>query len=171
MGIEVGLPVGGKKLDYFEMRLVAITTNLIGMAGFIVALIVAIFITGIAAVLIKRTGPWGSAWTFFLFAFLALWTSTVYVRGIGPVYYGIAWLPLLFISVILFVLLVVPGANKFRDDAMARSAGSGGVSEQRANRIARANHFSTAAGKFFWIMITLLLVAIILGIINPQWAR
>jgi hypothetical protein len=139
------------------------------MTGFIVALIIAIFITGLAALGIRRKGPWGSVWTFFLFTFLAMWTSTIYVRGVGPVYYGIAWLPLLFLSIILFVLLVVPGANRFRDDAIGNAGSMKVVSAPNANEVARANRVSPTAGKFFWIMITLLIIAIILGIINPKW--
>ena len=85
-------------------------------------------------------------------------------------YYGIAWLPLSFLSIILFVLLVVPGANRFRDDALKDPVLGKAESAEKANQVAKENRVSPATGKIFWIIITLLAIAIILGIINPQWA-
>jgi hypothetical protein len=132
--------------------------------GLIAALFLALIVTSLAVAAFRRRGPWGSAWTFFLFMFLALWTSTIYVRHIGPVYYGIAWMPLFFLAIILSVLLIVPGANEWRDESIKDNTPAKDQPPRRTEAPA------PPARTLFWVITFLLIVAIILGMTNPQWA-
>jgi hypothetical protein len=137
------------------------------VGGFIAALLIALLITAISALIFRRTGPWGTAWTFFLFLFLALWTVSIYIRNVGPVYWGIAWLPLLFSAVVLALLLVtiIPDANRLRDENLTRT---------ETHKVNPAEEIREASrprsGSLFWFLIVILVVAIVVGMLNPQTA-
>ena len=139
------------------------------MVGRLIAvLLIAWFITAIAALVFRRRGPWGTVWTFFLFLFLALWTVSIYIRNVGPVYWGIAWLPLL-VSAIIFALLlvsIIPDANHWRDESLRDSETSKVSSVEEIRRTtSRPRH-----GGLFWFMIVILIIAIVVGMVNPQMA-
>ena len=136
------------------------------VGGFIAALLIALLITAISALIFRRTGPWGTAWTFFLFLFLALWTVSIYIRNVGPVYWGIAWLPLLFSAVVLALLLVtiIPSANRLRDESFTTTE-TGNV-----NPAEKIDTSGPRSGGLFWILIVILIVAIVVGMVNPQMA-
>lgn len=137
------------------------------VGGFIAALLIALLITAISALIFRRTGPWGTAWTFFLFLFLALWTVSIYIRNVGPVYWGIAWLPLLFSAVVLALLLVtiIPSANRLRDESFT-NAKTGNLNPAEKIR----DSSEPRSGRLFWILIVILIVAIVVGMVNPQMA-
>ena len=137
------------------------------IGGLIVALLIALLITAIAALIFRRRGPWGTTWTFFLFLFLALWTVSIYIRNIGPVYWGIAWLPLLFSAVVLALLLVsfIPDANHWRDESLTDSETTGESSIKKNRGVSRPR-----SSGFFWFMIVVLIIAIVVGMANPQMA-
>ncbi|HKZ38510.1 MAG TPA: hypothetical protein VJ184_12710 [Chryseolinea sp.] len=136
------------------------------VGGLIAALLIALLITAIAALIFRRRGPWGTAWTFFLFLFLALWTVSIYIKTVGPVYWGIAWLPLLFAAVVIALLLVsiIPDANHWRDESLSESKTNQGSSVKEIRDVSRAH----SGG--FWLMIIILIIAIVLGMANPQMA-
>src|SRR5688500_557401 len=136
------------------------------VGGLIAALLIALLITAIAALIFRRRGPWGTTWTFFLFLFLALWTVSIYIKNVGPVYWGIAWLPLLFAAVVIALLLVsiIPDANHWRDESLSDSKTSKVSSVKEIRDVSR-----THSGGF-WFMIVILIVAIVLGMANPQMA-
>jgi hypothetical protein len=132
----------------------------------VAALVVALVITAISVALGRR-GPWGSVWTFFLVMFLSLWIVAIYIRASGPVYFGIAWTPI-FVAGILFALLLaaaLPDANHWRDEIL-RDSDTGKVVELNNE----PNLSIKPLGKFFWVLIILMVVAIIVGMINPQAA-
>jgi apolipoprotein N-acyltransferase len=99
---------------------------------------IALIITVIAALIFKRTGPWGTAWAFFLFLFLVLWMVSIYLRNVGPVYWGIAWLPLLLSAVLPALLLanIIPDANHWRDESLKNS----GISKESSLRKSAMSH-------------------------------
>ncbi len=139
------------------------------MVGRLIAvLLMALFITAIAALVFRRRGPWGTVWTFFLFLFLALWTVSIYIRNVGPVYWGIAWLPLL-VSALIFALLlvsIIPDANQWRDESLREpEASKVSTVEEIRRTTSRPGH-----GGLFWLMIVILIIAIVVGMLNPQMA-
>lgn len=132
-------------------------------SGLIAALVVAIVMT-VIVVALGRRGPWGSAWTFFLVIFLALWIVSIYIRSVGPVYYGIAWMPIIIAGTLLALLLAaaIPDANHWRDRNIRERK------ESPADSGEAALLPQTGAGRFFWILILLMIMAIIIGMTNPQ---
>jgi hypothetical protein len=137
------------------------------VGGLIAALLIALLITAIAALIFRRRGPWGTAWTLFLFLFLALWMVSIYIRNVGPVYWGIAWLPLLFSAIILALLLVsvIPDANHWRDESLSDSEASDMNSVKKIRDVSQPR-----SGSLFWLMIVILIIAIVVGMFNPQMA-
>ncbi len=128
-------------------------------SGLVAALLISSFLTIIAVFLLRRKGPWGSAWTLFLVVFLALWAVSIYLAPVGPVYYGVAWAPLLIAGIILTLVLLVamPGANEWRDESM------------EAKRPAKQGK-QAKASRLFWVVIILLAIAVMIGVFNPQKA-
>jgi hypothetical protein len=137
------------------------------VGGFIAALLAAVLITAIAVLIFKRTGPWGTAWTFFLILFLALWAVSIYIRSVGPMYWGIAWLPLLVSAVIFALLLVsiVPDANHWRDESLTNSVTSKAGQVEELDDASRPRR-----GSLFWFLIVILVIVIVVGMVNPQMA-
>ena len=129
-------------------------------SGLVAALLISLLLTLISVFLIRRKGPWGSAWTFFLVIFLTLWLVSIYVAPVGPIYIGIAWAPLLIAGILLTILLIasMPNANDWRDENIKPT------SETKIETVKRP------VSKFFWILIVLLAMAIMIGMMNPQKA-
>lgn len=134
----------------------------VAYSGFFAAALIALILTISSVFFLGKRGPWGSIWTFFLVLFLTLWTVSIYVAPIGPVYWGIAWIPLVIAGLIICALLIAampnPGTTYSEPDV--------DVSGTREN-----THGSTrGAGKFFWVLIVLVVIAIVVGMLNPQKA-
>lgn len=128
-------------------------------SGLVAALLISFFLTIISVFLLRKKGPWGSAWTLFLVVFLALWAVSIYLAPVGPIYYGVAWAPLLIAGIILTLLMLVtmPGANEWRDESL------------EAKRPAK-QHKQATASPLFWVIIILLVIAVMIGVFNPQKA-
>jgi hypothetical protein len=82
---------------------------------------------------------------------------SLYVRAMGPVYLGVPWLPVVFAGVfLLLLLLAIPTRNSPVEDRVAQDA----ADEQHDRR----------HGPVFWILLGLFVVAILIGMFNPQIA-
>jgi hypothetical protein len=129
--------------------------------GLFAAFAIAFIFTAAAVLIFRRRGPWGAAWTFFLFLFLALWIVSIYLPNVGPVYWGIAWVPILVVATLLAFLLAaaIPGANEFRDESI-RDSDTSKVTPARP----------APGTRWFWILIIIMIMLILIGIINPQKA-
>lgn len=131
--------------------------------GLFAAALIALILTVAAVFFVGRRGPWGSLWTFFLVLFLALWTVSIYVVPIGPVYWGIAWIPLAVAGIIVTILLIaaMPHAHHSRDEVSITATSKEGGKTDLPH---------TPVGRFFWALIILLVIAIVVGMVNPQVA-
>ncbi|WP_017732017.1 hypothetical protein [Nafulsella turpanensis] len=125
--------------------------------------ITGVILTAVAIALIfyfvlKVKGPWGNFWTFFVVLFLSIWAASLWVSPFGPVYWGIAWIPLLFIGIIVALLLSAmpsPPANT------ETSASDNGMDEN-ASRKDFGIGVATLSG-IFWMFLVILLVAVVIG--------
>lgn len=117
------------------------------VSGIVAAFLIATLLTGILLLVFKNKGPWGSAWAFFLVLFLSIWTLTLYLRTMGPIYLGVPWLQLLLGGVLLMILLVAAIPPSIETE---RKPGK--------------------TGKIFWILIAIFAFAILVGMLNPQKA-
>jgi hypothetical protein len=132
-------------------------------SAIIAAIGVALVLTILSVVLGSR-GPWGTAWTLFLVLFLAMWVAGLYVSPVGPVYWGIAWVPIIFAGILFAILLVavMPDAGRNRRRLRNGKIESG---NKDLSGLDSPEITSTTLGGFFWILIMLFTIAIIVGLV------
>lgn len=129
-------------------------------SGLIAAALVSLVLTVVSVFFLGKRGPWGSMWTFFLVLFLTLGTVSIYISPIGPVYWDVAWVPITIAGIIVTILLIA--AMPHREQGNADT----GPSEPAA----RSEPYGTPVGRFFWALIILFVIAIMVGMVNPQRA-
>lgn len=113
------------------------------LADLVLALLIALAFVLIFGAGFRRAGPWESLWSFFLVVFLAALALGAWVEPVGPVAWGVAWVPLLVGA--FFVALLLAAATP-----IARRPPAAGV-EPRAGE-------AVAAGVFLWMLLLGLLL-------------
>jgi hypothetical protein len=134
----------------------------IAYSGLFAAALIALILTVTSVFFLGKRGPWGSIWTFFLVLFLTLSTVSVYVAPIGPVYWGIAWIPIVVAGVIITILLIAAMPHPVRRDSRGE--------KEEDDITSKPNFPVTPVGRFFWALVILFVIAIIIGMANPQSA-
>lgn len=123
----------------------------------ITILLIAVILAAIFFYGFRRTGPWGSFWSFLLVLILGMLLFTVWTEPYGPVYWGIGWIDLLIIGLLFALLLAAasPSLRQGRD-----------VSEEAIlpDTEPRKMPERVAVSGFFWILILLFVVLIIFGL-------
>ena len=129
----------------------------VGYPGLFAAALISLILTVTSVFFLGKRGPWGSIWTFFLVLFLTLLTVSIYVAPIGPLYWGVAWIPITIAGFIITALLLsaMPHHTAGKDSPVA--------SDPTPLPYRRV-------GKFFWVLIILFMIAIFIGMMNPQKA-
>ena len=125
--------------------------NEIDVAGLIFALVIAILITFFFVYVIRSKGPWKTIWPFFFVIFLGVWSASFWIHPLGPTLQDVAWVPLLFIGLIISLLLSIaipPKKRKYKDNK---------------KDIDQPKNALTA---FFWLLIIILVIPIILGLLS-----
>lgn len=119
----------------------------------LLALAVAFVLSAIFSAAFHTRGPWGIWWVFLLVIFLVTWAGGLWLTPFGPTVFDVAWLPFLFVGLIVTLLLVavVPPARPPRTYGEA-------VAEAQAEEAVIA-----AFSIFFWILLIGLFLTIILG--------
>ena len=116
------------------------------VAELLFALVLALLVVVLFSVGLRRPGPWDGFLWFFLVVFLGAWAVAVWVEPVGPVAYGVAWLPILAGAFLIALLLTaIPPAAR----------GPVAPAEER-----EATRAMGALGLFFWVFL-LALVAVI----------
>ena len=131
-------------------------------SGLFAAALVSLILTVVSVFFLKRRGPWGSIWIFFLVLFLTLGTVSVYITPIGPVYWGVAWFPITIAGILITILLIAAMPH--------REYRSQDVDDNIAKPVSNAELPATPVGRFFWVLVILFVIAIMVGIMNPQRA-
>lgn len=138
------------------------------MEGFFGALLMALIVGAIFFYGLGRRGPWGTFWTFLLVLFFAAWAGSLWLQPIGPVFWGYAWLPLLFwVFIVALLISVAAGEDRStsrydqtsKTDATKTNATRTEVTEAEAGT-------AVALGLFFWILLGFLIVAILIGLLT-----
>jgi len=127
------------------------------LAEMLFALCMAMLFTLIFAIGLRRMGPWANVWIFFLIIFLAAWAGSLWISPAGPVFIGIAWLPILFISFLLAILLASFNPPQQPEPKVET------ISEVKDKEAA-----VRAFDAFFWILLISLVVIILLGYVVPR---
>ncbi len=107
-------------------------------------------------------GPWENFWIKALFLFLFLLAMSLWIKPIGPQWYGVQWTVLL-ISAVLFVVLL---ANFPSSDESPRIPSNLSLLEKRrlAKEYTRERKmFIYSLGMMFWLLLILLITIIIAG--------
>jgi hypothetical protein len=121
--------------------------------GIIGALVAALLISLVFSLAFNNRGPWGIFWTFFLVIFLAALAGQLWIKPIGPVYWGIAWVPLFAVGLLFAFLLAasvaVSAPKELRKEGEEVKRGEATV--------------AAAVGAFFWLMVIILVLAIAVG--------
>jgi hypothetical protein len=131
-------------------------------AGLFAAALISLTLTITSVFFLGRKGPWGSIWTFFLVLFLTLGTISIYIAPIGPIYWGVAWMPITIAGILITILLIA---------AMPHSDyGNSRADRNKATKdsIFKPDYNVSAVGYFFWVLIILFIIAIIVGMAHPQ---
>jgi len=71
----------------------------------VVALIVGLIIVSVVSRAFGTKGPWGSLLWFFLVVSLFAWAGGVWLVPFGPIFWGIGWLPIIFMGFLVSLLL------------------------------------------------------------------
>lgn len=123
----------------------------IGITGIIFALIIAVFISLFFVYVVRNKGPWKTIWPFFFVIFLGVWSASFWIHPLGPTLQDIAWVPLLFIGLIISLLLSIaipPKKRKYNNDKKE-------IDQPKA-----------ALTAFFWLLIIILIIPIIIGLFS-----
>jgi hypothetical protein len=117
--------------------------------------LIALFVGWIFYYGFKKTGPWGSFWSFILIIFLGTLFVDAWAEPLGPLYYGVAWFDLIFVGLIFafFLAAATPRSPRKRDEQII-------VEEAPAETGSAA----AALGVFFWFLLIFFLIAIFFGI-------
>jgi hypothetical protein len=84
--------------------------------GLFAAALISLILTVASVFFLGKRGPWGSIWTFFLVLFLTLCTVSIYIAPIGPVYWGVAWIPITIAGIIVTILLIAAMPHPVHSD-------------------------------------------------------
>jgi len=115
-------------------------------ADFFAALIIGSLIIFLISIAFGTKGPWGSLIWFFIIVSLFAWTAGVWLRPYGPLYYGVSWIPIIFVGFLVAFLLTSVSPRKPHPPVPV---------DLKAETIS-AEERKTAVGAFFWILIMIL---------------
>ena len=127
------------------------------IVDFLVATIIALLFTFVFFVIFRVGGTWTHAITFFIVILLAAWAGGIWISPVGPLLYGVYWIPFLFVGflfALLLATLIPPRSPRDRKEAV----------QQAEVEVAAENLFST----FFWVFVIILILSIVLGYMRPE---
>lgn len=131
-------------------------------AELIGSLFVAVFITGIFYFALKTRGPWGSVWTFFFVMLLIIWAASLWINPAGPIFLGVAWVPLLIIGFLVGLLFIaLPKAPDTRKPFERKREISDDSRELSGEE--EPTDAAVKVSGIFWVLILALFLAVILG--------
>jgi hypothetical protein len=120
--------------------------------------IIAVILTALYMLVTRAAGPRTGLIWLFLIVFLATWAGGVWLRPFGPALWGIHWLNFLLMGlvIVLFLVIIIPRkAPRGRQETL-----------DMLDRIEQEKELEEAAyitlSIFFWILLSVLVIAIIL---------
>ena len=111
-----------------------------------VALVVGMIIVSIVSRAFGTKGPWGSLLWFFLVVSLFAWAGGVWLVPFGPMFWGIGWLPIIFMGFLVSLLLTAASPRTPR----WRRASKKEVTSEAGTR--------AVVDVIFWVVIICLLI-------------
>ena len=124
---------------------------------FTFSFIIALVFSVIFAWIIRRQGPRGGFFWFFLIILLATWAGGIWIGPIGPVLWGVYWLPFLFIGFIFSLILSLSTKDRkprTREETLKE------IEDVRKEEALQELTYVTL-NLFFWFLLASLVVAIV----------
>ncbi len=106
----------------------------------------------------KSSGPWGTFWTFLLVLILAGLAAEAWITPFGPVYYGIAWIPTLFV-LLLFAFLLAAATPTPREERIIEETETTRPQGESIRARKEGEAAVAVVGIFFWFLIIFLAIA------------
>lgn len=133
--------------------------------GILGTILVAILISALFYYAFNARGPWGSFWSFFLVLLLIIWAASLWVRPIGPMYWGVAWIPLFLVGLVFALLLAAIPTSDTGNEARRGEMIDEEMPVDRAevNRRQDLNRTAATVSGLFWVFMVILLLIIIIG--------
>ncbi len=103
----------------------------------------------------KYTGPWGSFWTFVLILILAGVAASAWIEPFGPMFYEIAWAPILVVILIFALFLAAVTPPRYRTKHPAQE----NIPEASEEELP-----VLAISTIFWIFLAALMIAAVIGV-------
>ncbi len=108
-------------------------------------------------------GPWESYWIKTILLFLFLLAASLWIRPVGPTWYGVQWLVLV-IGALLFILLLAAFSSSYDDSHKIPTR----LSLMERKRLAREYSKERKAmilsiGVMFWLLLLVLVIIIAAG--------
>jgi hypothetical protein len=75
------------------------------LADLFAALLIGALIVFSISLAFRTKGPWGSLLWFFIVVSLFAWVAGVWLRPYGPVWFGVGWIPIIFVGFLVAFLL------------------------------------------------------------------
>ncbi len=126
----------------------------IGYSFFIAVILAMLF-----ASLLKQKGPWDNFWIFLLVVFFGVWGVSLWFNPIGPLWYGVAWVDLLFVGLFLALFLSAAGEANNKSKKYRKEVDL--VEEAKKDQAAL-----TMFGIFFWLFLGALFTLVVVGAIR-----
>ena len=130
--------------------------------GVLAAILIAILLSALFYYAFNVRGPWGSFWTFFLVLLLTVWAASLWVDPVGPVFWGVAWIPLFFVG-LLFALLLAAIPSDYGRTPTEREIGMREPSPEEVAESEKVTRTAAVVSGIFWLFMLVLLIIIIAG--------
>jgi hypothetical protein len=125
---------------------------------FFVSFVIAVVLTGVYMLLTRGAGRrTGIVWL-FLMIFLATWAGGVWLRPFGPTVWGIHWMVFLLVGliIVLFLFILIPRkAPRGRHETLDMLENI-----EKEKQLEKVAYITLSI--FFWILLSLLVIAILL---------
>lgn len=119
--------------------------------GILVTVLTAIIISAVFYFLLKSVGPWRSFWSFLLVLVLAGLAAGLWITPVGPVMWGVAWVPTIMAIIIFALLLGAASPSREKKNATNEDSSEPTPRDRKAATL----------GAFFWILLIFMLGIII----------
>src|SRR5690554_6409418 len=128
-------------------------------------IVVALVISMLFYYVLSARGPWGTLSPFFVIVLLIVWASSLWMAPAGFVYWGVAWIPLFAVGIIVALLLsaIPPSRHNYyrgtkgdivEDDVVERD-----VLKPKKEDVEAAGAITI----IFWIFVAFMIIAILAG--------
>ncbi len=111
----------------------------------------------------RRSNQWQHFWLFLFLLFLGLFSAALWLPPVGPVWYGVAWLELLLVGLVLALLISAAGRRPSGKEDYARDEEGEIDLVAESKKEPGALQFSRAT---VWVLVALLLGSIIAGLVR-----